>query len=91
MRKLSIMGDAGKHPAVRESARRMYQKHRNAALSLVERLQIDGIGHNVSIQPEDIERLAALTKRSAFMRSIIIELLICLRTPNADEEKTPVS
>ena len=91
MRKLGIMGDAGRHPAVRESARRMYRLHRNAALDLIERLQVDGTERNISIQTEDIERLAAHTKRSKFIRSIIIELLLCLRTPIAsDHEKTPV-
>ncbi len=91
MRMPEIMGDARHDPAARESARRMYRRHRNAALQLVERLQIDGTEQNVSIQIEDLERLAALTKRSKFIRAILIELMLCLRIEPADNTKTPVT
>jgi hypothetical protein len=80
MHKLSIMGDAGTHPEVRESARRMYRRYRNAALALVERLQIDGTERNVSIQIEDLERLAALDPEAARVRAALINIMLRLRS-----------
>ncbi len=80
MHTLSITGGAGEHPEVRESARRMYRRHRNAALALVERLQIDGTEQNVSIQIEDLERLAALDPEAARMRAVLINMMVRLRS-----------
>ncbi len=73
-----IIGAAANDPHVQESARRIHRRHRAALHELSERLMIEGIEHNINI--DDLERLAEFNKRSAFMRSIVIELMLCLRT-----------
>jgi hypothetical protein len=77
-----ILGPAGDDPEIRASVARLRERYRNAADTLFERLLVEGLEENVSV--EDIERLCMTEKlpdnRSpAFIRKIVIELLICLR------------
>ena len=77
-----ILGEAAHDPEVIQSAERIRKRYREAADTFFERLFIEGVKQNISI--EDIERVVSLEKlpdgRSpTFIREVIIELLICLR------------
>ena len=77
-----IIGPAATNPEAQESARRMRRRYRNAAYTLLERLLVEGADKRITL--EDIEQLISLEKtverRSpAFMRKIVIELMVCLR------------
>ena len=63
---------------LQEHAQSVVALRRRIADTLFDRLLIDGIESH--IQYEDIERLASVGKSPEFMRSIVIELMLCLRS-----------
>ena len=77
-----IIGPAAANPEVQKSARKMRRRYHTAALTLLERLLVEGADKQITL--EDIEQLISLEKTAerrspAFMRKIVIEIMVCLR------------
>lgn len=74
-----IMGEAANNPAVQRSARRMRRQTRDLGERFVEELLTEAAVQGHNIQFHDFELLLGLEKRPRFLRSIIIELMVCIR------------
>ncbi len=75
----TIMGDAANNPAVQRSYRRMRREQRDVGDKLVQGLLEQAAAEGRFLTMDDIVRILGPENRPKFMRSIIIELMVCIR------------